>query len=127
MEKEFPRHPFELSQGQKRRLALAALTAGPRWPLLVLDEPMAGLDACGAATLSDEIVRLAGEGRAIALITHDMDLALALCTRCIVLGSGGILAAGAPGDILGDTDLLARAGLAPPAIAPLLTWLEGSG
>lgn len=122
-----PRHPFELSQGQKRRLALAALTAGPRWPLLVLDEPMAGLDACGAATLSDEIVRLAGEGRAIALITHDMDLALALCTRCIVLGSGGILAAGAPGDILGDTDLLARAGLAPPAIAPLLTWLEGSG
>jgi energy-coupling factor transport system ATP-binding protein len=39
------RHPFELSQGQKRRLSLASLTASDRWPLLVLDEPTAGLDA----------------------------------------------------------------------------------
>jgi energy-coupling factor transport system ATP-binding protein len=120
-------HPFELSQGQKRLLALAALTAGPRWPLLVLDEPMAGLDARGSAVLADHVRRLASDGRAVALITHDMDLAMTFCTRCVVLGEGVIIADGTPDNILSDNALMARAGLAPPALAPLLRWLERGG
>lgn len=118
------RHPFELSHGQKRRLALASLTASPRWPLLVLDEPMAGLDARGVERLTDHIAALAQQGRAIALITHDMNLALRLCSRCVVIGEGRVLAEGAPSALLSDRALLERAGLAPPAIAPLLDWLE---
>ena len=48
-------HPFELSQGQKRRLSLATLTAAGSWPLFVLDEPTAGLDARGAAMIAGHI------------------------------------------------------------------------
>lgn len=117
-------HPYELSQGQKRRLALACLTATDRWPLLVLDEPTCGLDASGVRTVTDTICELAGDGRAIAVITHDMDFALAVCDRLVVLADGGLLAEGAPADILRDADLLARADLAPPAMLPVLDWLE---
>jgi energy-coupling factor transport system ATP-binding protein len=114
------RHPFELSQGQKRRLALASLTAGDRWPLLVLDEPTAGLDARGAALIEGHLRRLAARGRAIAVITHDMDFALRLCPRSVVLGGGRILAEGRTAALMRDPALLAAADLAPPAIAPLL-------
>jgi energy-coupling factor transport system ATP-binding protein len=117
-------HPYQLSQGQKRRLALATLTATDRWPLLVLDEPLAGLDAKGAAEVERDIERLRGAGRAVALITHDMDFALKTCPRAIVVGEGGILAEGSTPLLLRDAVLLARAGLRPPAIAPALRWLE---
>jgi energy-coupling factor transport system ATP-binding protein len=114
------RHPFELSQGQKRRLALASLTASDRWPLLVLDEPTAGLDAGGAAMIEGHLRRLAARGRAIAVITHDMDFVLRLCPRAIVLGGGRLLAEGRTRDLMGDAALLEAAGLAPPAVTPLL-------
>jgi energy-coupling factor transport system ATP-binding protein len=118
------RHPFELSQGQKRRLALAALTASDRWPLLVLDEPMAGLDAYGVSTLIREIQALQGRGQTVAVITHDMDLALRLCPRSIIVGEGGILADGPTQKLMRDTALLRRAGLAEPSCAKALHWLH---
>jgi energy-coupling factor transporter ATP-binding protein EcfA2 len=117
-------HPYQLSQGQKRRLALAVLTATGHWPLLVLDEPLAGLDANGAAAVERDIERLCRDGRAVALITHDMDFALKVCPRAIVVGDGGILADGPTPLLLRDEALLARAGLRPPAIAPAMHWLE---
>ena len=119
-------HPFELSQGQKRRLALASLTIADRWPLLVLDEPMAGLDAHGAEHLAGEILALRDRGRTVALITHDMDLALRLCARSIVVGEGGILAEGPTADLMNDRALLARAGLAEPSCADAMRWLEAT-
>jgi energy-coupling factor transporter ATP-binding protein EcfA2 len=117
-------HPFELSQGQKRRLSLASLTAAGQWPLFVLDEPTAGLDARGAAMVVRLIERLALKGHAVAIITHDMDLALRLCPRSIILADGRIIADGPTADHLNDPDLAARAGLAAPAIAPVLGWLK---
>jgi len=118
------RHPFELSQGQKRRLALATLVAGRRWPLLVLDEPLAGLDAAGAEMVTAHIEAMRDAGFAIAVITHDMDFALRLCPRAVIVGEGGILADGPTRGLLADHGLLQRAGLTPPAIAPLLRWPE---
>lgn len=118
------RHPFELSQGQKRRLALATLTATDRWRLLVLDEPTAGLDAHGAATVAARVESIRASGRAITLITHDMDLALRLCSRSIVVGEGRIIAEGPTAGLLQDSELLHRAGLAQPAIAPAMAWLR---
>jgi ABC-type multidrug transport system ATPase subunit len=85
---------------------------------------MAGLDARGAAVLIEKIAGLATQGRAIALITHDMDLALRLCARSIILGEGRILAAGATGALLGDMALLERAGLAEPSCAEAGRWLR---
>lgn len=118
------RHPFELSQGQKRRLALAALTATGQWPLLILDEPTAGLDARGVSMVIRHVEALAQKGQAIAIITHDMDLALRLCARSVIVGNGSILADGPTIDLLGDADLLNRAGLAEPAITPAMRWLQ---
>jgi energy-coupling factor transport system ATP-binding protein len=118
------RHPFELSQGQKRRLALATLTATDRWRLLVLDEPTAGLDARGAAMVAEQVEKIRKAGRAVAVITHDMDLALQLCSRSIVVGEGRIIAEGRTAELLQDKILLARAGLAEPAIAPALRWVH---
>lgn len=118
------RHPFELSQGQKRRLALATLTATERWRLLVLDEPTAGLDAAGAAMIAGRIETLARSGRAITIVTHDMDFALRLCARSVIVGEGGLLAEGPTVELLEDRDLVARAGLAEPAIAPVQRWLR---
>jgi energy-coupling factor transport system ATP-binding protein len=118
------RHSFELSQGQKRRLALAALTASDRWPLLVLDEPTAGLDAHGVSMLMRAILTLHERGYAVAVITHDMDFALRLCPRSIIIGEGGLLAAGPTQDLMGDTALLQRAGLAEPSCVKALQWLQ---
>ena len=57
-------HPFTLSQGQKRRLALALIAEAGRWPLLILDEPTAGLDGGTEAALARRIRALAREARA---------------------------------------------------------------
>jgi energy-coupling factor transport system ATP-binding protein len=118
------RHPYQLSQGQKRRLALATLTATDLWPFLVLDEPFAGLDARGAAQVAADIERLRDDGRAVAILTHDMDLAFRLCPRLVVVGEGGVMAEGPTRALLRDEALLTRAGLGPPSIMPALRWLE---
>ena len=118
------RHPFELSQGQKRRLGLLALVAADRWPLIVLDEPTAGLDAAGVSALARRLLSLARGGRALAIITHDMDFALKTCTRAVVVGDGGILADRPMIDLACDPALLRRAGLEEPAVMPALRWLQ---
>lgn len=118
------RHPFELSYGQKRRLALATLTADDRWPCLVLDEPTAGLDAAGAEAIARRIAELARVGRAVVLVTHEIDFALRLCRRAVVVDGGGIAFDGPMAELALDRALLERAGLAEPGIAPILRWLE---
>ncbi|WP_304798646.1 ABC transporter ATP-binding protein [Pseudotabrizicola sp.] len=117
-------HPFTLSMGQKRRLALALLTATDRWPVLVLDEPTAGLDHAGTTGVARHIRRLAASGKALAVITHDADFALSVCDRVIVLAHGGVQASGPARAVLRDVALLSRVGLAPPEAAPLLDWME---
>lgn len=117
-------HPYELSQGQKRRLALAVLTADERWPLLVLDEPTAGLDSAAVEELAGRIAALAEAGRAVVVITHDLDFALRSCARGVVLEGGNILADEEMPRIARDDALLAQAGLAQPELARLMNWLE---
>ncbi len=118
-------HPFTLSMGQKRRLALALLTATDRWPVLVLDEPTAGLDHVGCLTIVRHIRRLAAGGKALAIITHDADFALSVCDRVVVLAEGRIMADGPARQVLRGTALLQAVGLAPPEAAPLLDWMAG--
>lgn len=119
-------HPFELSQGQKRRLALATLTADTRWPFLILDEPTAGLDAAACDEIASRIAKIAAEGRAVVVITHDMDFALKTCSRGIVLEGGSIAADALLLDILRDTQLLAHTGLVAPEILKLAEWMEAA-
>ncbi len=116
-------HPFELSQGQKRRHSLALAEAGPRRDLWILDEPSFGLDAAATDALVSALDGLADSGRAMLLISHDMDLVARLCDRVVILGEGGILADGPADRLLMDKALLQRAGLARPEWAALADWL----
>ena len=118
------RHPLALSEGQKRRLALACLDLVPGLETIVLDEPTAGLDRTAAETLERRVQALADEGRAVVLITHDMDLAWRLADRVAVV-DGGRVAALAPADaVFADRSGLSAHGLAEPAAATARRWLE---
>ena len=68
---------------------------------------------------------LRGRGRAIVVITHDMDLALRLADRVAILGEGRLQAIGPARDLLLDARLMAENGLAEPLLAPALTWQAG--
>lgn len=116
-------HPFELSQGQKRRHSLALAEAGSGRDVWILDEPSFGLDAAATDALIAALDGLADSGRAMLLISHDMDLIARLCDRVVILGEGRILADGPADRLLMDADLLQRAGLARPEWAVLADWL----
>ena len=117
-------HPFQLSQGEKRRLSLEALMLAPARPLLVLDEPSFGLDAAGTASLMRQVAALRQSGRGIVLITHDMDLAAALCDRLAVMSRGRLLKLDRREAIFADHALLAAARLRPPETQVLQDWLD---
>lgn len=119
-------HPFTLSMGQKRRLALALLTETDRWPFLILDEPTTGLDWRATTHIAAQIQRLAASGRALAIITHDAEFALSVCHRITLLDQGGVAAMGPAPDILCDAPLLEAMGLTPPETAPLLCRMEAA-
>lgn len=116
-------HPLSLSAGQKRRLACAALTIGRRWPLIVLDEPTAGLDAAGAKDVHRWVTDLAAEATAILLITHDLDFAATICQRLLVLADGRIAADGNAADLFTDRTIMDAAGLTEPAFVLAQRWL----
>jgi NitT/TauT family transport system ATP-binding protein len=94
-EKRFPR---ELSGGMARRASLARMLASDP-SILLLDEPFGALDAQLRGELQTELLRLwAGSGKTIVFVTHDIDEALILADRTIVLQSGGRIAVDAPID-----------------------------
>ena len=87
------RHPYGLSGGEARRLALAGVLAmRPR--LLLLDEPFVGLDPAGRRSLIDVFERLRAAGVTMVLVTHDIDLAWRLCDHRLVLAEGRVVADG---------------------------------
>jgi energy-coupling factor transport system ATP-binding protein len=88
------RHPYALSGGEQRRLALAGVLAmRPR--LLLLDEPFVSLDPATRRELARILARLRSGGVTLVLATHDVDLAWALCDQLLVLDAGRVAAAGA--------------------------------
>ncbi|WP_164540723.1 ABC transporter ATP-binding protein [Streptomyces abyssomicinicus] len=103
-------HPRDLSEGQRLTLALAVvLTARP--PLLLLDEPTRGLDYAAKTRLVGHLRRLAEEGHAVVLATHDVELAAELTHRVVMLADGEVVADGPTAEVV----------LALPAYAPQVT------
>ena len=87
------RHPYTLSGGEQRRLALAGVLAmRPR--LLLLDEPFVSLDPVSRRELVAILERLKAGGVTLVLATHDVDLAWALCDDLLVLREGSVVTAG---------------------------------
>ncbi len=106
----------QLSGGEMKRVALAGLLA-MRPPLLVLDEPTAGLDPAAAEQLEQLLRHLNRDhGYALLLVTHEMDRVPRLAGRVLVLSEGRLLADGPAREVLTDMALLDRARLRPPAI-----------
>ena len=104
------RNPFDLSGGQMQRVAIASvLVMNP--DILVLDEPSANLDPASRRTLIS-LLRQFTHTKIIA--THDLDMVMDLCTRCIVMKDGSILADAPVPDIFADCSLLEEARLEQP-------------
>lgn len=85
----FKRSPFELSGGEKRRVAIAGVLAF-RPSVLIVDEPTAGLDPEGAKDMMDLFKGVHEEGTTVVLVTHDMDLVLSYAEKVIVMENGQI-------------------------------------
>lgn len=104
------RPPYRLSGGEKRAVSIATVLAMSP-DVLVMDEPTANLDGRGRRRVI-ELLRSFVHTRVIA--THDLDLALELCSRTIMLDAGQVAADGPTGDLLRDAGLLDRCGLELP-------------
>jgi cobalt/nickel transport system ATP-binding protein len=104
------RHPHNLSEGEKRLAALACVLSS-RPGALLLDEPSSGLDPRARKHL---IALLRSLPQTQLIATHDLDMALALCPRSIILHKGRIVAAGPTYDLLSDAATLDSAGLELP-------------
>jgi len=87
------RHPRDLSEGQRLALALAIVLA-PAPALLLLDEPTRGLDYPSKDRLIEVLRELAGDGHAVALASHDVELAARVGDRAVVLADGQVIADG---------------------------------
>ncbi len=118
--------PHLLSGGQKQRVAIAGVIAmRPR--IIVLDEPTAMLDPRGRHEVISTVTRLCREGgMTVVLITHHMDECIG-ADKLVIMSNGYIRAAGTPGEIFSDVEMMAREGLAVPETTKLLYELASFG
>jgi energy-coupling factor transport system ATP-binding protein len=106
------RSPFQLSEGQKKRVSFAAaLAVQPE--LVVLDEPTAGQDESFRRELGRLIRELRAEGRTIVLVTHDLEFAAENASRWIAMAEGQVVADGKPEAVMGNKGAMTQAGLRP--------------
>lgn len=96
----------ELSGGEQARVLIARALAQDT-PLLVADEPIAGLDPAHQISTMETFANLAAEGKSSLVSLHDLGLAARHCSRLLLLGNGGLVAEGPPQDVL-TPDLLAE-------------------
>ncbi len=101
----YERSPFELSGGEKRRVAIAGILA-LQPDVLVLDEPTAGLDPRGAKEIMELFQSIHKNGVGIILVTHDMNLVLTYCDNVIIMDDGEIKKFTTPGHLFADSDEL---------------------
>lgn len=119
--------PFELSGGQKRRVAIAGVIVS-KPEVLVLDEPASGLDPVGKREFIATLHRLHGDFcKTIVIVSHDMNLVSENCDLCSVFKKGKIIKTGTPKEIFGDLELIKSVGLDFPATAFLTNKLKEKG
>ncbi|MEG1494508.1 MAG: energy-coupling factor transporter ATPase [Gordonibacter sp.] len=120
------RSPFELSGGQQRRVAFAGVLAmGPR--VLVLDEPVAGLDPLARTEFLDLIDELHAGGLTVVMVSHSMDDLARLADRVLVLNEGTLFALGTPAEVFARGDELRAIGLDVPTAQKLADELRACG
>lgn len=123
----FDASPLDLSGGQKRRIAIAGVMA-MKPEVLVLDEPMAGLDPAGCRDILSNITEYRrSTGSTVILVTHDMDVAAENAERLIVMQRGKIALDGTPEEIFSHAAELREMGLGIPGAAALAEELRSRG
>ncbi|WHH61437.1 energy-coupling factor transporter ATPase [Petroclostridium sp. X23] len=119
--------PFELSGGQKRRVAIAGVLA-MRPEILVLDEPTAGLDPAGRDEILFQIKSLHTRlGMTVILVSHSMEDIARLVDRIIVMHRGSVAMNDMPGEVFKRGDQLESMGLAVPQITKVISKLRSRG
>lgn len=126
-EKYYDVSPFDLSGGQKRRVAIAGVLAmKPR--VLVLDEPTAGLDPKGRDEILDQIAYLQKEGNlTVILVSHSMEDIAKYVDRIVVMNRGNKMYDGRPKDVFAQYKELEKVGLAAPQVTYMMHALAAKG
>lgn len=118
--------PFELSGGQQRRVAFAGVLAMEP-EVLVLDEPMAGLDPAARSDFLGLIDRLHRDGLTVVMVSHSMDDLANCCDRIVVMNKGAVFAEGTPAQVFAHADELKSIGLGVPAAQRMALALAKTG
>ena len=118
--------PFELSGGQQRRVAFAGVLAMEP-EVLVLDEPMAGLDPAARRDFLGLIDRLHREGLTVVMVSHSMDDLANCCDRIVVMNEGAVFAEGTPAQVFAHANELKSIGLGVPAAQRMALSLVQAG
>lgn len=126
-EETLKKSPFDLSGGQKRRVALAGVMAmNPK--ILVLDEPAAGLDPKGRREILGGIKRYREEsGTTVIIVSHSMEDMAMYCDRVVVMSGAKLLLNGTTKEIFGKSEILKENGLDVPEITNIVLKLREKG
>lgn len=113
------RHPFQLSKGDRQRLAIAGIIAmGPA--VLIVDEPTTGQDPAKSREIMDLLAQLNAERRTtILIITHVMELVAEYARDVIVMHDGAVLLQGPPREVFARPEVLAATSVTPPPVTRL--------
>jgi energy-coupling factor transport system ATP-binding protein len=118
--------PFLLSGGERKRVALAAVLA---WEpdYLILDEPTIGQDYQQKERLRNFILQLNSQGKAVVMVTHDVEFVAECNPKVVLMSKGRIVAQGQADEILSDDDLIEKVSLVKPQMAKLFSQLSEYG
>lgn len=119
--------PFDLSGGQKRRVAIAGVIA-MQPTTLILDEPTAGLDPKGREDILGQISKLHTDyNMTIVIVSHSMEDVAKIAERIIVMNDGKIALQGTPSEVFKEVDMLEKIGLGVPQVTYLVRELRKRG
>ncbi len=120
------RSPFDLSGGQKRRIAIAGILAmNP--DILILDEPTAGLDPQGAKEMLQLFKKVNQEGKTVILVSHDMNQVLEYCDDVIVMNHGCVEKHVSVSELFKETEYLTSLSIDLPMITSFILELNKNG
>lgn len=123
----FYQSPFELSGGQKRRVAIAGVLA-MKPEILILDEPTAGLDPKGRDEILGQVKKLHDEGNiTVVLVSHSMEDVANYVNRIVVMNKGKVLFDDAPKTVFSHYKELEKIGLAAPQVTYMMHQLLEAG
>ena len=126
-EEMLDKSPFELSGGQKRRVAIAGIIA-MRPEVLVLDEPAAGLDPRGRREILGGLTEYVKHNDAtVILVSHSMEDMASYCDNVVVMNRGEVFRCGTVDEIFSDADALEDIGLDVPAVAKIASAMRKQG